>query len=238
VLDGYNANVINAQIAEVGKRFVFPEGITFMQTGEQEDQKETSDFLGLAMMISVMLILFILVTMFNSIGKTLIILSQVVLSIIGVLLGFAFTQMEFSVVMTGVGVIALAGIVVNNGILLIEFTDMRLKEGARPRQAIVEGGKTRLRPVLLTALSTVLGLVPLAIGLNIDFPGLFSNLEPNFYLGGDNVVFWGPLSWTIIFGLGFATVLTLLFIPAFYFAYYAFKIGWKRKLHRLRLRLS
>lgn len=237
VLEGYNANAINQQIRQLLKSYPLPDGITIELTGEQEDQKETADFLGLAMLLSVMLILFILTTLFNSIGKTFIILSQVLFSVIGVLLGFAIFRMELSIVMTGVGIVALAGIVVNNGILLIEFTDLLKKQGWKTRDAIIEAGKIRLKPVLLTAISTILGLIPLAVAFNIDFPGLFANLEPGIYFGGDNAAFWGPLSWTIIFGLLFATILTLVVVPALYLIYYAMKIRLWRRFNRLRHKL-
>jgi multidrug efflux pump subunit AcrB len=121
--------------------------------------------------------------------------------------------MDFVIVMTGIGIVALAGIVVRNGILLIEFADIKLKEGMPPREAMLEAGKTRMTPVLLTATATMLGLVPLAVGLNMDFATLFTELNPHIFFGGDSVAFWGPLSWTMIFGLGFATVITLLIVP-------------------------
>jgi multidrug efflux pump subunit AcrB len=118
--------------------------------------------------------------------------------------------------MTGIGIVALAGIVVRNGILLVEFTDLLRSKGVGLRDAIIEAGKTRMTPVLLTASATILGLVPLAVGLNMDFVTLFTELNPHLYFGGDSVAFWGPLSWTMIFGLGFATFLTLILVPAMY----------------------
>jgi multidrug efflux pump subunit AcrB len=131
--------------------------------------------------------------------------------------------------MTGMGIVALAGIVVRNGILLVEFTDVLKREGVKTRQAIIEAGKTRITPVVLTALATILGLIPLAIGMNIDFKSLITELNPHLYFGGDNVMFFGPLSWTIIFGLSFATFLTLVMIPAMYFVIYTRNI---RRQHR------
>ena len=122
--------------------------------------------------------------------------------------------MEFSIIMTGIGVVALAGVVVRNGILLVEFADMMMKQGYNIREATIEAGRTRMTPVILTAMATVFGLIPLAIGFNIDFVSLFTEWKPNIFLGGDNVAFWGPLSWTMIFGLGFATLLTLILVPA------------------------
>jgi len=133
-----------------------------------------------------------------------------------VLMGFSIFKMDISIVMTGVGIIALAGIVVKNGILIVEFTDQLLHEGLGLKEAIVQAGKERLNPVILTAVSTTLGLIPLAIGLNINFFTLFTSFEPNFYVGGESMAFWGPLAWSIIFGLTFATFITLLVVPVMY----------------------
>jgi multidrug efflux pump subunit AcrB len=160
--------------------------------------------------------LLILVLQFNAVGKPLIILSEILFSIIGVLMGTALFKMDMSIVMTGVGIIALGGVVVRNGILLIEFAEMARKDGMSLIDATIEAGRTRMTPVILTAMAAILGLIPLAVGLNIDFEALFEHGNPHIYLGGDNVVFWGPLSWTMIFGLGFATFLTLLLVPAMY----------------------
>ena len=194
------------------KRYPLPQDVMVSMTGEQEKQKETGSFLGKAMLISFGLIFLILVTQFNSISKPVIIFSEI-FSIIGVLLGLSIFNMSISIVMTGVGVIALAGIVVRNGILLVEFTDLLMEQGMEMKEAIIEAGKTRMTPVILTASATILGLIPLAVGLNLDFVSLFSHLDPHIHFGGDNVAFWGPLSWTIIFGLSFATFLTLILVP-------------------------
>jgi multidrug efflux pump subunit AcrB len=161
-------------------------------------------------------IFLILVTQFNSLSKPFIIFGTIVLSWIGVLLGFALTGMTMSIIMTGVGIIALAGIVVKNGIILIEFIDELRSRGYNTREAIIEGGATRLTPVLLTASAAVLGLIPLAIGMNINFVTMFTELNPHFFIGGDSSVFWGPLAWTIIFGLTISTFLTLIIVPAMY----------------------
>ncbi|MFZ7107187.1 MAG: efflux RND transporter permease subunit, partial [Bacteroidota bacterium] len=173
-------------------------------------------FLGWAMMTAMLLIILILVLQFNSISKPVIILIEILFSIIGVFLGFSIFKMEFSIVMSGVGIIALAGIVVRNGILLVEFTDLLRSMGVPTFDAIVEAGKTRMTPVILTAFATILGLIPLAVGLNIDFSRMFSEFNPHIYFGGDNTAFWGPLSWTMIFGLGFGTFLTLIMVPVMY----------------------
>jgi multidrug efflux pump subunit AcrB len=217
VLKGYATNEVVASVDNAIKQFKKSEKVEIEMTGEQEQQKETQSFLGVAMLASIGLIVLILVTQFNSTTKPLLILSEIFLSIIGVLLGFAIFDMNFSVVMTGIGIVALAGIVVRNGILLVEFTDLLREQGMGLRDAIIEAGKTRMTPVLLTASATILGLIPLAIGLNMDFATLFSEFNPHLYLGGDNVAFWGPLSWTMIFGLGFATFLTLVLVPAMYY---------------------
>jgi multidrug efflux pump subunit AcrB len=217
VLSGYNANEIVGKITKAIGRYQLPSGVIATMTGEQEEQAETGAFLGNAMLISFGLIFLILVTQFNSVSKPLIIFVEIFFSIIGVLLGLSIFNMTISVVMTGVGVIALAGIVVRNGILLVEFTDLLLEQGMEQRAAIIEAGKTRMTPVILTASATILGLIPLAVGFNIDFVSLFSHFEPHIHFGGDNVAFWGPLSWTMIFGLSFATFLTLILVPVMLF---------------------
>jgi multidrug efflux pump len=216
VLKSSNVNDVNASIAQAIQNFKTPEGVSIHMGGGQEDQAEAATFLGTALMISFGLILIILMTQFNSIGKTFIILSEIFFSIIGVFLGLSIFHMTISIVMTGVGIIALAGVVVRNGILLVEFTDMLIEQGASLHDAVVEAARTRMTPVLLTATAAMLGLIPLAVGFNIDFAGLFSSFKPHIYFGGDNVAFWGPLSWTMIFGLGFATVITLILVPCMY----------------------
>jgi multidrug efflux pump subunit AcrB len=143
--------------------------------------------------------------------------------LIGVFLGISAFGMKFTIVMTGVGIFAMAGIVIRNGILMIEFIDEMRTRGLSVLDAAVEAGTIRMTPVLLTAISTILGLVPLAVGMNIDFFGLFSEFNPHIHFGGDNVAFWGPLAWTMIFGLTIATVLTLLVLPSMYIMAYNFK---------------
>ncbi|MGZ3862538.1 MAG: efflux RND transporter permease subunit [Bacteroidia bacterium] len=217
VKEGFNANEVVAKLQKATAGFRTTSGaVTAKFTGQQEEQAETGRFLGNAMMASVGIILLVLVLQFNSLGKPLIILTEIFFSIIGVLLGTAIFKMDMSIVMTGIGIVALAGIVVRNGILLVEFAEMARAGGMGLYEATVEAGRTRMTPVLLTATAAILGLIPLAVGLNIDFEGLFAHFKPNIFLGGDSVVFWGPLSWTMIFGLSFATVLTLLLVPAMY----------------------
>jgi len=216
ILSGFNQQDVVAKVTEAAGNYKLPSDISINLTGEQEEQKETGAFLGSAMLISFLMMFLILVIQFNSVGKTFIILTEIIFSIIGVLLGIAVTGMSFSVVMTGVGIVALTGIVVRNGILLIEFTDLLRSQGMPVKEAIIEAGRTRMTPVLLTATATILGLIPLAVGMNIDFVTLFTQLNPHIWFGGDSVAFWGPLSWTIIFGLGFATLITLILVPAMY----------------------
>ena len=216
VLGDYNPNEVVSNIQSEIDQFKAPNGVQVKMAGEQEEQLETAAFLGTAMLVALGLILIILVTQFNSVSKPLIILSEILFSIIGVILGITIFRMEMSIVMSGIGIVALAGIVVRNGILLVEFTDLMVEQGMSVKEAVIEAGRTRMTPVLLTATATMLGLIPLAIGFNIDFATLFSEGNPHLYFGGDNVAFWGPLSWTMIFGLGFATFLTLVLVPCMY----------------------
>jgi multidrug efflux pump len=216
VKEGYNANEVAATVKKEMKLYKPTGDVTVKFGGQEEDQKETAAFLGRALMIAIGLMMLVLVGLFNSLGKTVIILSEIVLSVIGVLIGVATFKMDMSIVMTGVGVIALGGIVVRNGILLVEFAEYARAGGMSLYKATVEAGRTRMTPVILTATAAVLGLIPLAVGLNINFETLFTHLNPHIYFGGDNVIFWGPLSWTMIFGLIFATALTLLLIPSMY----------------------
>ncbi len=214
--EGRSANEVIPLVEQVITNMDVPEGYEIKMTGEQEQQQETGSFLMVAFGLALALMLMILVVQFNSIVKPAIIFSTVGFSLIGVALGFAATHMKFSVVMTGVGIFALAGIVIRNGILLIEFIDELRERGMTVEEAVIEGGSTRMTPVILTAFAAILGLIPLAVGLNMDFAKLFSELNPHFYLGGDNVMFWGPLAWTMIYGLLMATFLTLLIVPTMY----------------------
>ena len=230
VLSGYKPNDVVTNIQKAIQKFRASEGIEIKMGGDQEDQKETASFLGGALLASFGLILIILVTQFNSISKPIIIITEIFFSIIGVFLGVSIFKMDMSIVMTGVGVIALAGIVVRNGILLVEFADLMMEQGMNAREAILEAGKTRMTPVLLTASATILGLIPLAVGLNIDFVSLFTKLNPEIFFGGDSVAFWGPLSWTMIFGLSFATFLTLVLVPAMYIIADNLKQRFKKRI--------
>lgn len=214
---GYNATSVNLAITKYIAAFTKKsEGVTIKQTGEGEQQAETGAFLASALVIALMIILFVLVIQFNSISKPIIILTEIIFSVIGVLLGFTITGMEVSVLMTGLGIVGLAGIVVKNGILVIEFADELRSRGLKTREAIIQAGKTRIIPVLLTALAAILAFIPIAVGFNINFITLFSELNPHIFFGGDSVAFWKPLSWTIIFGLTFAFFMTLVLVPAMY----------------------
>jgi multidrug efflux pump len=193
-----------------------PPDVTLKLSGQSEQEKETQSFLLKALIIALGIIFLILVLQFNSISKPFIVITEIFFSVIGVLLGYALTGMTIATIMLGVGIIALAGIVIKNGILLIEFTDELRGRGMRTRAAAIEAGKIRIIPVLLTAVATILGLLPLAVGFNIDFVSFFQHLNPHIFFGGDSVVFWGPLSWTMIFGLIFAFFLTLIMVPSMY----------------------
>jgi multidrug efflux pump subunit AcrB len=231
ILPGYNAAEIVNQIKTQIEAFQIPADLRYRFTGEIEEQEENMAFLSSALLYALFLILVLLVLQFNSVSKPLIILFSIFMSFTGVFLGLVIFNMTFVIIMTMMGIISLAGIVVNNSVVLLDYTQLLL-DRRRDKQgleydyhlerseifdAIVNGGKARLRPVLLTAITTVLGLIPLAIGLNINFFSLFATGDPQIYIGGDNVIFWGPLAWTVIFGLTFATFLTLVIVPvAFY----------------------
>ncbi|MFC2138791.1 efflux RND transporter permease subunit, partial [Bacteroidota bacterium] len=230
IIEGYNATSINQQIETVLEDFEMPIGYKYQFTGEMQEQDDAMAFLMKALLITLSLILVILVSQFNSLIRPLIILTSIVFSTIGVFGGLATFNMPFVIVMTGIGIISLAGIVVNNAIVLIDYIDLlkarkRKELGMKENEflpisiateCIVIGGKTRLRPVLLTAITTILGLIPMAVGLNIDFGGLFTNYKPAIYIGGDMVNMWAAISWTVIFGLTFATFLTLVIVPVMY----------------------
>ncbi len=244
VLAGYNANAVVGNVKKALNGYSLPNGVNFKFSGEIEEQEKNMSFLTKALASALGLILLLLVFQFNSVSKPVIILLSIFLSFTGVFLGLMAFQMPFVILMTMMGIIALAGIVVNNGVVLLDYTQLlidrksqseKLKEGELlgkklVTEAIVEGGTARLRPVILTAITTVLGLIPLGIGLNIDFFSLLSEWDPKVYIGGDNVVFWGPLAWTVIFGLTFATFLTLVIVPSTFSIVYSFKLWLKRVL--------
>jgi multidrug efflux pump len=230
VVSGFNPTKVNTEIKKVMANFEMPPGYNYEFTGEQEEQDESFAFLITALVIAVSLIFLILVTQFNSVIRTVIILVTVLFSTIGVFGGLATFKMPFVIIMSGIGIISLAGIVVNNAIVLVDYTELLRKRRkkelgldedatlpiADATECLVQAGKTRLRPVLLTAITTLLGLLPMAIGMNFDFGGFLHNWDPNFYIGGDQSKFWGPLAWTIIFGLTFSTFLTLVIVPVMF----------------------
>ncbi|MDD3005882.1 efflux RND transporter permease subunit, partial [Flavobacterium sp.] len=226
-----DAGAVVAQIQAEMASFDAPKTVKFDYTGQLEEQGKQMAFLMGALFTGLFLIFLILIFQFNSVSRPAIIMVAVFLSFIGVFLGLMITGKPFVIMMTMMGIISLAGIVVNNGVVLLDYTDLLI---ARKREelgvdkkeilsnelvfdAIVKGGKARLRPVLLTAITTVLGLVPLAIGFNMDFFSLFASGDAKIYMGGDNVIFWGPLAWTVIYGLIFATFLTLIVVPVLFY---------------------
>lgn len=231
VLTGFNADEISKQIETELKNYSLPKTVTYSFSGVQEEQGKNQSFLMYALFLALAGITIIIVLQFNSVSKTMVILFTVILSFSGVFYGYVIANMDFVILMTMMGIISLAGIVVKNGIVLMDFfvllmdkkvsdkgvqshDDLTLDE---IKEVIIESGKSRLRPVLLTALTAVLGLIPLAIGLNFDFFSLIIDLNPHVFMGGDNVIFWGPLAWTIIFGLTYATILTLVMVPVMFY---------------------
>ncbi len=241
VLEGYNANEIVAQLREAMAEYELPVGYDYEFTGEQEQQAEDMAFLGNAFMIALFLIFIILVSQFNSLTSPFIIMISVLFSTIGVFLGYALTGMTISVIFTGVGLVSLAGVVVNNAIVLVDYISLLIKRKRleknvdsifdltkeEVKDAIIEAGATRLRPVLLTAITTILGLIPLAIGFNFNFFTFISRLDPQYFIGGDNSAMWGPMAWTVIYGLVFATFLTLIVVPVMYWLAYRGKLGMR-----------
>ena len=242
VLAGYNANEVMANVKSALMNYNLDLGVEFKFTGEIEEQDKNMNFLTNALLAALALIMLLLVFQFNSISKPIIILISIFLSFTGVFMGITLFQMPFVILMTMMGIISLAGIVVNNGVVLLDYTQLLIdrkkneigisKEEMLDNDdaivAIIQGGTARLRPVILTAITTILGLIPLSIGLNIDFFSLFSNWDSNIYIGGDNVIFWGPLAKTVIFGLTFATFLTLIIVPATFLITYQLKTKFKR----------
>ena len=241
VLTGFNGDEITKQIQTELKSFKLPKTVSYSFSGVQEEQGKNQSFLLYALFLALAGITIIIVLQFNSVSKTMVILFTVILSFSGVFYGYVIANMDFVILMTMMGIISLAGIVVKNGIVLMDFFVLLLDKKVEDKhlnshddltleeikEVIIESGKSRLRPVLLTALTAVLGLIPLAIGLNFDFFGLITDLNPHLFIGGDNVIFWGPLAWTIIFGLTYATVLTLVMVPVMFYLV-------KRVKYRLR----
>ena len=246
VLAGYNANEVVDNVKSALINYSLDLGVEFKFTGEIEEQEKNMKFLSNALLAALALIMLLLVFQFNSISKPIIILISIFLSFTGVFLGITLFQMPFVILMTMMGIISLSGIVVNNGVVLLDYTQLLIDRKkialdlsenemlpiSSAIEAIIEGGSARLRPVILTAITTILGLIPLAIGLNIDFFSLFSDWNPRIYIGGDNFIFWGPLAKTVIFGLTFATFLTLIIVPATFLITYQIKLKWKKFLKK------
>ncbi len=242
IVAGYYATEIIPELRNLMAVYPLPEGIVYEFTGEQEQQAEDIDFLNTAFMVVLFSIFLILIAQFNSLLSPVIIIFSVMFSTIGVFLGFAFGGREISIIFTGIGIISLAGIVVNNAIVLIDYINLLIHRKVEEKglesseqlskeevkAEIMKGGATRLRPVLLTAITTVLGLIPLALGFNFNFFTFISDLDPQIFIGGDNAAFWGPMAWTVIYGLVFATFLTLVVVPAMYWLFYRLKLSLKK----------
>ncbi len=234
ILDGYNGDEIVKGLKLLLEDYPMPAGYQYAFKGQQEEMAKEMAFLSSAFSVALFAIFLILVAQFNSIVSPFIIILSVVFSTIGVFLGYVSSGMDIIVVMTGVGIISLAGIVVNNAIVLVDYINLVIKRKqevlgfesmsqltkTQVKEAIIEGGGRRLRPVLLTAITTVLGLIPLAIGLNINFFTIITDLDPQYFVGGDNAQFWGTMAWTVIYGLVFATFLTLVVVPVMYWLAY------------------
>ena len=217
VAAGYNGNAILAEVQGLLAGFELPPGYHMDYTGESQDQQEASDFLSRAFLLALMLIFIVLVTQFDSVLIPVVILFTVVLSLIGVFLGLLVTHTPFGIIMTGVGVISLAGIVVNNAIVLLDYIQQLRASGMREYEAIIEAGRTRFRPVILTAITTILGLIPLTTGVSVNFDKLVvGDFGRVIVTGSDSSQWWGPMGIAVIWGLAVATFLTLVAVPVMY----------------------
>jgi multidrug efflux pump subunit AcrB len=247
VVQGYNANEIIAELTDLMKVYPLPSGFTWEFTGEQQQQAEDMGFLMTAFSVAIFAIFLIIVAQFNSLASPVIIALSILFSTIGVFLGYVFTGRTISVIFTGVGIVSLAGVVVNNAIVLIDYIKLLIRrrlerQGQNKiydlpqeqiKEDIIQAGGTRLRPVLLTAITTVLGLVPLAIGFNFNFFTLVTETDPRIFIGGDNTAIWGPMAWTVIYGLIFATFLTLIVVPVMYWLAYRLQMGMMKVFKRV-----
>jgi len=217
VAAGYNSNALLAEVQSRLADLQMPPGYKVEYTGENEDQQESTAFLSEAFLVAVLLIFVVLVSQFSSVTVPAVILFSVILSLIGVLAGLMITRTPFGIIMTGVGVISLAGIVVNNAIVLLDYIIQLRKRGMDKTEAIIRAGMTRFRPVILTAVTTILGLIPLTTGLSVDFNALFSgNFGKALIIGGESSQWWGPMGVAVIWGLTVATFLTLVVVPVMY----------------------
>jgi multidrug efflux pump subunit AcrB len=206
----YNDQEVLAAVQDTLADFPRPPNYFINYTGENEDMEETRAYLIKAFVIAVFLIALVLITEFNSITQPFIILTSVVLSLAGVFLGLYIFRMPFGILMTGVGCVSLAGVVVNNAIVLIDYTNQLRGRGLALNDAIVKAGVTRFRPVLLTAVTTILGLMPMAVGVSVNFR------ELKLIVGGEMSQWWGSMAVTVIAGLTLATILTLVVVPTLY----------------------
>ncbi|NNJ71139.1 MAG: efflux RND transporter permease subunit, partial [Kiritimatiellales bacterium] len=208
--DGRESNELLADIMPIVDNIQLPPGYGIQYTGDKEDQQESTAFLSKAFLLALAGIVVVLVLQFNSVLLPFVILLSIILSIIGVMWGLLLTRMHFSIIMTGVGIISLAGIVVNNAIVLVDCINQMKAKGLDTTEAVVHAGRLRLRPVLLTAITTILGLIPMAIGFSFDVHTL------RFIVGGATSAWWAPMAIAVIFGLAVATLLTLILVPLMY----------------------
>ena len=228
---GYNSAALLVQVQEGLHDFPLPAGYHLDYTGENEEQEEAQAFLSDAFAVAIMLIFVVLVTQFSSVTIPLVIISSVVLSLIGVLVGLMVTATPFGIIMTGVGVISLAGIVVNNAIVLLTYIIQLRERGMAKVEAIITAGKIRFRPVILTAVTTILGLIPLTTGFSVDFGRLFrGDFGHAVIVGGESSQWWGPMGVAVIWGLAVATFLTLVVVPVMYSSLDPIKRGLYRVL--------
>ncbi len=212
---GYTLGQGIEEMDKIADRLLNPDDFTTTLSGQSKDFVESTSSLLFAFLLALLLIYLILSAQFESFRDPLIIMFTVPLALFGALLTLKLYGQTMNI-FSQIGLIMLIGLVSKNGILMVEFTDILRAEGKSLHDAIVEAGRTRMTPVLLNATATILGMIPLAIGFNIDFVTMFTELDPKIYFGGDNVAFWGPLAWTIVFGLSFATFITLILVPVMY----------------------
>lgn len=220
---GRNSNEVLLDVQEQLSAVNLPAGYQIAYSGEQEEQQKASIFLGKAFVAAILLIMLVLITQFNSFLQTLIVMSSVVLSLTGVFLGLMITATSFGIIMTGIGIISLAGVVVNNAIVLIDYINQLIKEGMEVQSALIRAGTVRFRPVMLTATTTILGLLPMALGISFNFRDLA------WEIGGESADWWGPMAVSVIYGLAFATMLTLIVVPVLYSFAHGAKMRWHRK---------
>ncbi|MGA6925399.1 MAG: efflux RND transporter permease subunit [Desulfosarcina sp.] len=227
---GRNSNEVLKDVQARLAGIDLPAGYQIDFSGEQEEQQKASLFLGKAFVAAVFLIAMVLLTQFNSVRQMLIVMTSVILSLTGVFLGLMVTATPLGIIMTGIGVISLAGVVVNNAIVLIDYINQLRKEGMELREALIRAGVVRFRPVMLTAVTTILGLLPMAVGVSFDFRNLA------WEIGGESAQWWGPMAVAVIFGLAVATLLTLVVLPVLYSLSQTFSwravFSWRKKTGR------